>query len=96
MKIAIKEEYIHYLWKNKLLLANALKLKNGEEINVIDIGVHNENQSGPDFLMASIKINKLVWHGHVEIHVNSSDWYHHQHHKDSNYNNVIVPSYVNS
>ncbi len=90
MKIAIKEEYIHYLWKNKLLLANALKLKNGEEINVIDIGVHNENQSGPDFLMASIKINKLVWHGHVEIHVNSSDWYHHQHHKDSNYNNVIL------
>jgi hypothetical protein len=90
MKIAIKEEYIHYLWKNKLLLANALKLKNGEEINVINVGVHNENQSGPDFLMASIKINELVWHGHVEIHVNSSDWYHHQHHKDSNYNNVIL------
>lgn len=90
MKAVIKEAYIHYLWKNKLLLVHPLKLKSGEEIAVINVGVHNENQSGPDFLMASIKINELVWHGHVEIHVDSSDWYQHKHHTDTNYNNVIL------
>jgi hypothetical protein len=90
MKQVIKEAYIHYLWKNKLLLYHTLKLKTGEEIAVLNVGTHNENQSGPDFLMASIKINELIWYGHVEIHVNSSDWYQHQHHKDSNYNNVIL------
>jgi hypothetical protein len=90
MKAVIKEAYIHYLWKNKLLLVHTLKLKSGEEIAVLNVGVHNENQSGPDFLMASIKINELVWYGHVEIHVNSSDWYQHKHHTDTNYNNVIL------
>ena len=90
MKKAIKEEYIHYLWKNKLLLIYKLKLINGESIHVLDVGNHNENESGPDFLMASIKIDGVVWHGHVEIHVKASDWYKHQHHKDKNYNNVIL------
>lgn len=90
MKKAIKEEYIHYLWKNKLLLIYKLKLINGESIHVLDVGNHNENESGPDFLMASIKIDGVVWHGHVEIHVKASDWYKHQHHKDENYNNVIL------
>ena len=49
MKAVIKEAYIHYLWKNKLLLVHTLKLKSGEEIAVLNVGVHNENQSGPDF-----------------------------------------------
>ena len=90
MQLAIKEDYIHYLWKSKLLLIHPLQIKNGGPISIINPGIHNESNSGPDFLMASIKINQLVWFGNIEIHVNSSDWYNHQHHKDSNYNNVIL------
>jgi hypothetical protein len=90
MQLAIKEDYIHYLWKSKLLLIYPLQIKNGGPISIINPGIHNESNSGPDFLMASIKINQLVWFGNIEIHVNSSDWYNHQHHKDSNYNNVIL------
>lgn len=31
-----------------------------------------------------------MWAGNVEIHVNSSDWYHHNHEKDKAYDNVIL------
>jgi len=90
MSLLIKEDYIHYLWKMKLLTLHKFTGKNGNHIEVIDVGVHNEQNSGPDFLMASIRINDVVWHGHVEIHVMASDWYKHQHHKDKNYDNVIL------
>jgi hypothetical protein len=90
MKTSIKEEYLHYLWKNKLLLIHSLLTTAGETIQVIDVGVHNENNSGPDFLLAKIKINAITWCGSVEIHVHSSDWYLHNHQNDSAYNNVIL------
>ena len=90
MSLLIKEDYIHYLWKMKLLTLHKFAGKNGNHIEVIDVGVHNEQNSGPDFLMASIRINDVVWHGHVEIHVMASDWYKHQHHKDKSYDNVIL------
>ena len=39
---------------------------------------------------ATIHIGNLKWFGPVEIHRKSSDWYVHQHEKDSNYSNVIL------
>ena len=90
MSVLIKEDYIHYLWKMKLLTLYKFTGKNDNHIEVIDVGIHNQQNSGPDFLMASIRINDVVWHGHVEIHVMASDWYKHQHHKDKSYDNVIL------
>jgi len=62
---------------------------NGETIQIYKAGDHNEN-SGPDFFNAKILIDNQIWAGNIEIHIKSSDWYLHQHEKDSNYDNVIL------
>lgn len=85
----MKESILHFVWQlqkfNKLDLQSAL----GESVEVFSIGNHNSD-AGPDFLNAKIRIGKITWSGHVEIHVNSSDWNHHGHQKDPAYDNVIL------
>lgn len=84
----MKEEFIYYLWENRLL-SKDLRTVDGEEVCVISVGNRNYD-SGPDFLDARIRIDKTLWVGHVEIHVNASDWFRHGHQDDDAYNNVIL------
>jgi hypothetical protein len=88
--VKIKEIYLHYLWRKKLIPFHLLSLDNGQEFQIIDYGTYNANESGPDFSLAKIIIDGILWVGPVEIHVKSSDWYLHKHEKDPNYNNVIL------
>jgi hypothetical protein len=85
----MQEEFLHFIFKNRLWENDSLQLINGEELEIQDTGLHNFD-SGPDFFNARIKTGDTVWVGNVEIHVNSSDWYKHNHHKDFAYNNVIL------
>jgi len=85
----MKEDFLHYVWKNQLFDKTDLRTINDEKINIIDVGEHNTN-AGPDFLNAKIKMDNLTWVGNVEIHVNSSDWKKHKHQNDKAYNNVIL------
>ncbi|MFP4022890.1 MAG: DUF2851 family protein [Thiohalospira sp.] len=85
----MKEEFLHYLWKYKLFNTNNLQTQANEKVEVINPGLQN-NDSGPDFFNAKIKIGDTIWAGNVEIHQKSSDWYHHQHHKDKAYDSVIL------
>ena len=66
-----------------------MELVSGEKLEIIDCGIHNLD-SGPDFFNAKIKIDETIWAGNVEIHVNSSDWYKHNHDKDFSYHNVVL------
>lgn len=84
----MKEEFIYYLWENRLLSKN-LTTTDGETVDVISVGNRNYN-SGPDFLDARVKIGDTLWIGHVEIHTNASDWFRHGHQDDDAYNNVIL------
>jgi hypothetical protein len=86
--VNIPEVFFHYIWRHKLL-KNELRTGEGEKIEILYNGIHN-NDSGPDFLCARIRIGKTVWAGNVEIHVRASDWYRHKHHKDAAYNSVIL------
>ena len=66
-----------------------LQTTDGQEVEVIDPGLHNRN-SGPDFFNAKVKIAGTLWVGNVEIHDKSSDWYQHGHQQDEHYNNVVL------
>ena len=83
------EQLLHYCWKHKMWPMQGLETTDGRPVEVLDPGLHNNN-AGPDFFNAKVKIVDTVWVGCVEIHDRSSHWYHHGHHQDANYNNVVL------
>lgn len=91
----MKEEFIHFIWKNSLYKKDLSCTESGTEINVIDSGTHNRD-SGPDFFNSRIQIGNTEWAGNVEIHINASDWYRHKHNLDHSYDNTILHVVVNN
>ena len=83
------EEFIYYVWKNKLFYSDKLQTTEGELVEIINTGRQNSN-SGPDFLNAKIKIEDTVWAGNIEIHKKASDWLKHNHDSDKAYDNAIL------
>jgi uncharacterized protein YciU (UPF0263 family) len=83
------EEFIHYIWENRLFFIENLKTTDGEPLEIIDVGKRNRD-SGPDFFNAKININNILWIGNVEIHKKASDWKKHKHISDKAYDNVIL------
>ena len=85
----MKEDFLHYVWKHQLFSKKKLLTTSNHKIEIVKPGVHNFN-SGPDFGNATILIDNLRWVGNVEIHIQSSDWYVHQHEQDERYDSVIL------
>lgn len=85
----MKEDLLHYVWKTKNFQVLNCSTTKGLSIEIIHFGQHNFN-AGPDFLEAQILIDGVLWCGHVEMHLKASDWYHHKHQNDPNYENVIL------
>lgn len=85
----MNEAFLHHVWKFKLFQFNQLKTLSGKSINILNVGLHNQN-AGPDFLEAKVKIDQLTWFGAIEIHLKSSDWNLHQHSSDPNYQHLIL------
>jgi hypothetical protein len=89
IKNIMKEDFMHYVWRFKLLDTNNLITTAGEKIEIITFGSYLQI-AGPDFFNAQIKIDNQLWAGNIEMHVKSSDWYLHNHQSDKNYDNVIL------
>lgn len=85
----MQEKLLHTIWQYSLYNSVGLKTIDGEPVTVIFPGRLNSN-AGPDFLEAKVKIGKTLLAGHVEMHVNSSDWDKHGHTSDPAYKNVIL------
>lgn len=85
----MREDFLHYLWKGQRFDPKRMLSAEGQLLYVYYPGIHNLFE-GPDFLQALIKIGALEWCGSVEFHLKASDWYTHQHHLDTAYNNVIL------
>ena len=83
------EQLLHYVWKHRILPLGTLTTTDGQELEVIDPGLHNHD-AGPDFFNAKVRIGGQVWVGNVEIHLRSSDWFRHGHQLDPAYNNVVL------
>lgn len=86
---SISEDFIHYVWRTLNFNQKDLYTKDGQKIEIIQVGRQNHDQ-GPDFLNACIRIGDIEWHGQVELHLRSQDWYRHKHHEDEYYNNTIL------
>lgn len=85
----MREDFLHYVWNYKQFDFTSLKTVCNKELSVIDTGKYLQS-SGADFFNAQLMIDGMRWAGNVEIHLKSSDWYVHNHHTDSNYDNVIL------
>jgi len=86
----MNEEFLIYLWRYRLMNSGLLNInKTGEKIQIIHPGSRNQD-SGPDFFNAKIKIDNTTWAGNIEVHVKSSDWHLHQHQNDPAYDNIIL------
>jgi len=89
------EDFLHFIYKNRLWTKGSELLTDNTPFEIISTGMHNHD-SGPDFFNAKIKIDGIVWAGNVEIHVNASDWHKHHHDGDPAYDNVILHVVYNS
>ena len=85
----MKEDFLHFLWKNKLFEPTKPITPEGEHVDIVCVGRHNIH-SGPDFFDSRLRIGKTLWAGNVEIHLKSSDWWRHGHQLDPQYNNTIL------
>lgn len=85
----IPERLVVQVWQHQLLDRTDLTTEDGEPIKIIYPGRINDNR-GADLLDAVIATSRGFAKGDVEIHVKSSSWWAHRHHRDPNFNRVIL------
>lgn len=85
----MKEEFLYFIWKYKLYKGFTLFNLEANSFEIVKQGMQN-NDAGPDFIDAAIKVSETTWAGNVEVHIKSSDWDIHKHYTDPAYNNVII------
>ncbi|MBV7441037.1 DUF2851 family protein [Weeksellaceae bacterium TAE3-ERU29] len=86
----LSEEFLYYIWQFKKWDKEIpLFSIDNQPIQVVSPGVRN-NDSGPDFFNAKVKIGNILLVGNVEIHLKTSDWFLHKHDQDKNYENIIL------
>lgn len=83
------EELIQWIWEELRFECRSLSTVCGKRLEISDPGVKNQGH-GPDFFRASVVIDGLQWHGAVEVHNRAGLWREHHHHKDPEYNRVIL------
>lgn len=83
------EKLLHYVWQHRLYPPTPLTTDDGRRVDVIDPGLPNNN-AGPDFFNAKVKVDGTLWVGNVEIHDRASDWRRHHHDTDPAYDNVVL------
>lgn len=83
------EQLLQYIWRFQYYNKSSLLTEAGERLQIIHPGTYNNNQ-GPDFLNAKIKIDNTIWAGSIELHLKTSHWQSHGHDGDENYSNVIL------
>ncbi len=85
----LPESQVIKIWQCQLLDRTELTTEGGEPIEIIYPGRINDDQ-GADFRDAVIATRGKLIKGDIEVHVKSSGWQAHQHHRDPVYNRVIL------
>lgn len=87
--IKVPESLLVQIWKGQWIQKGTLLTGDGRHIKVISPGIENKDR-GPDFLGAVVIIEGEQVKGDVELHIRSSDWKAHGHHRDPHFNGVIL------
>ncbi|MCE6989486.1 DUF2851 family protein [Dyadobacter sp. CY323] len=85
----MNEDILSFVWRFQYFNTANLRTDSNQRLSVMRTGYKNVN-AGPDFSEAGIIIDDVNWHGSIEIHVRSSDWFLHTHEKDQAYEGVIL------
>lgn len=83
------EPALHQIWQQRQIPAGLLRTTEAQTVEIIDPGEYNRD-AGPDFRRATIRLGDKILQGDVELHLEASDWFNHQHHLDLKYNDVIL------
>ncbi len=86
----MREDFLHFLWRTRRFDLSNLQTTDGQPLEILDFGAYNRLDAGADFQNAKLKIDDIIWHGSVEMHVKSSDWLAHKHQQNAAYGNVIL------
>ena len=60
----MQEQLLHFIWHRKLFQQENLFTTTGQPVEILNTGIPNQDQ-GPDFLQARIRIGDQVWAGHA-------------------------------
>lgn len=83
------ESQLTHIWQYQLLAKTGLVTEEGEPVEIIYPGRINDDR-GADFRDAVIATGRRLIKGDIELHIKSSGWQAHQHHRDVLYNRVIL------
>ena len=84
-----RETWLQAIWAHQVFDKKNLQSTDGEKIEIRFPGWLNKGV-GPDFHDAQIVIGDAIFHGTVEVHLQSSAWYTHKHQQNPAYNSVIL------
>lgn len=85
----MREHFLNFIWHHRLYDQQDLRTTENQKLVVLHPGQPNPN-AGPDFFFARLRIDDVLWIGHVEIHTSSSHWSNHGHSQDPAYESVIL------
>lgn len=86
--MAVYESRLQHAWNN-IDTSYEYNITPRQKIKIEAPGTWNTG-AGPDFLNARLRIGGKPSVGAVEIHYRASDWFHHHHHLDRRYDEVIL------
>lgn len=85
----MQETLLHHIWHYRYFRTPTLFLVDGRPLLVSHPGTHNLHQ-GADFADARLCIEGKEIQGDVEIHLRTSDWFKHKHHRQAHYQRVVL------
>lgn len=85
----IPEKLIYKIWEEKRF-DSSLTTADGLIIEILDPGIRNSDEAGPDYNHARIRIGNITFTGDVEIDPLHSDWRAHGHNLNQRYNKTIL------
>ena len=87
-KPRLNENFISRIWEEQKYYSGLLTTDN-ETVEILNYGNKNQD-AGPDYNDARVKIGEVIYSGSIEIHRSLKDWDLHKHKGDNKYNDVIL------